>query len=541
MSVIGLAVPLVMMEQLVRDATTTLAPDIQRTFQLDDAMLIAVLAFGGVALTLFGPLAAWIADRVRRRWVIVVSASLGTLAMVGAFFATEVWQIFVALTVAGLAGAYSNPVFGTMIAEAYPIEGRGRVYSFHAMATPLGQLLGPTLAGSIAALSGAGENAWRYAYLGLAVPYAILVILTIVVLKEPPRGGRAYAAATQGAMAWEKPIGVFAAFKRLVKIRAFLFLCLGIGSLGLALYAVPIQFSLLLGDTYQLDALQRGLIFSPHAGAGHHRDDHRRPPVRPAVHHQPGADNAPGDHRHRRLRSADRVRYLGRAAVGAAHRLRARHDVQRTDPRLGECDHRVGHPAAVRRAVVRSDDAVHLPHGRIRRRRSSRASSPAASAPGSPLPSRSDLRPLAAGFFYWRGSRHITADSRRVAGVAAELDKEASPSEHRSFRLDGKVVIVTGRQLRHRRRHCTRRRGSGCLGRAGGPLAGAARRRGGGDRRERPSRSPPTSPPTMLRPRWWTPRSPSSDGSTCSCTRPGCTGWRRSPTRPTPSWMSTGT
>lgn len=261
-SVIGLAVPLVMMEQLVRDATTTLAPDIQRTFQLDDAMLIAVLAFGGVALTLFGPLAAWIADRVRRRWVIVAFATLGTLSMLGAFFSTEVWQIFIAMTLAGLAGAYSNPVFGSMIAEAYPPEGRGRIYSFHAMATPLGQLLGPTLAGTIAALSGAGENAWRYAYLGLAIPYAILVLSTIFFLKEPPRGGRAYASATGGAMAWEKPIGVFAAFRKLIKIRTFLFLCLGIGSLGLALYAVPIQISLLFGDTYQLDALQRGLIFS---------------------------------------------------------------------------------------------------------------------------------------------------------------------------------------------------------------------------------------------------------------------------------------
>lgn len=261
-AILALAVPLVMMEQLVRDATTTLAPDIQRTFQLPDWGLIAVLGFSGVALTVGGPIAAYFADRMRRRYLVFAFAALGTLALIGAFFSTEIWQIFVCLSLTGLAGAYSNPVFGSLIAEAYPAEGRGKVYSFHAMATPLGQLIGPTLAGSIAVLAGAGPESWRYAYLGLALPYAILAISSLVFLKEPPRGGAAYAAATGSSQTWEKPIGFFAAFRRMVKIRTYLFLCMGIGSLGLALYAVPIQISLLFEGEYQLDALQRGLIFS---------------------------------------------------------------------------------------------------------------------------------------------------------------------------------------------------------------------------------------------------------------------------------------
>jgi len=261
-AILALAVPLVMMEQLVRDATTTLAPDIQRTFQLEDWALIAVLGFSGVALTVGGPFAAFLADRMRRRYLVTAFAAMGTLALVGAFFATEIWQIFVCLTLTGLAGAYSNPVFGSLIAEAYPAEGRGKVYSFHAMATPLGQLIGPALAGTIATLAGAGPDSWRYAYLGLALPYAILAISSLLFLKEPPRGGALYAAATGNSQTWEKPIGFFAAFRRMVKIRTYLFLCMGIGSLGLALYAVPIQVSLLLEAEYQLDALQRGLVFS---------------------------------------------------------------------------------------------------------------------------------------------------------------------------------------------------------------------------------------------------------------------------------------
>ncbi|MFI6287178.1 MFS transporter [Streptomyces sp. NPDC051018] len=271
-----LAVPLVVMEQLSREATSTLAPDIRNTFGISDAAFVATAGFTGVALVLGGVPMAWLAVRVNRKYLVVVSATVGTLSLVGAGLAQNVWQLFVAYAFTGLAAAYSNPVFGSLIADAYPVEGRGRIYSLHATATPIGQAVGPALAGSISGIAGDGGESWRWAYIGLAVPYALLAIAAAVFLKEPARGGADRplpTAGTGGAEAGsgtgasgpgyeETPIGIFRGFRQMMKVRTFLYMCLGIGVLGLALFTVPVQMSLLLGDEYGFDAVDRGLIFS---------------------------------------------------------------------------------------------------------------------------------------------------------------------------------------------------------------------------------------------------------------------------------------
>jgi MFS family permease len=264
-SICLLAVPLVVMEQLSREATSTLAPDIRNTFGISDAAFVATAGFTGVALVLGGIPMAWLAVRVNRKKLVVVSAVVGTLSLIGAGLAQNVWQLFAAYAFTGLAAAYSNPVFGSLIADAYPVEGRGRIYSLHATATPIGQAVGPALAGALAGVSGDGAESWRWAYIGLAVPYALLAIAAAVFLKEPQRGGPRRPAKdgeAAGPAREERPIGIFQGFRRMMKVRTFLFMCLGIGVLGLALFTVPVQMSLLLGDEYRFDALDRGLIFS---------------------------------------------------------------------------------------------------------------------------------------------------------------------------------------------------------------------------------------------------------------------------------------
>ncbi|GLF98515.1 MFS transporter [Streptomyces yaizuensis] len=249
-----LAVPLVVMEQLGREATSTLAPDIQAAFGVGDAVFVAAAGFTGVALTLGGLPMAWLAVRVNRKHLVVASAAVGTLSLVGAGLAQNMGQLFAAYACTGLAAAYSNPVFGSLIADAYPAGGRGRIFALHATATPIGQAVGPAFAGSVAALAGGGD-AWRWAYLALAVPYALLTVAAAVLLKDPGRGAPDH---RPGAA----PVGVVRAFRLMTRVRTFLFMCLGIGVLGLALFTVPVQMSLLLGEEYGFDAFERGLLFS---------------------------------------------------------------------------------------------------------------------------------------------------------------------------------------------------------------------------------------------------------------------------------------
>ncbi|MGW4199504.1 MFS transporter [Streptomyces sp. NPDC004726] len=286
-----LAVPLVVMEQLSREATSTLAPDIRNAFGISDAAFVATAGFTGVALVLGGVPMAWLAVRVNRKKIVVVSAAVGTVSLIGAGLAQNVWQLFAAYAFTGFAAAYSNPVFGSLIADAYPVEGRGRIFSLHATATPIGQAIGPALAGAIAAFAGSGDESWRWAYIGLALPYALLAVAAAVFLKEPERGqadrlsmadgqdegasesteGNARegtegnASGNTGGRAGgpeQPPVGIFRGFRQMMKVRTFLFMCLGIGVLGLALFTVPVQMSLLLGDEYGFDAFDRGLTFS---------------------------------------------------------------------------------------------------------------------------------------------------------------------------------------------------------------------------------------------------------------------------------------
>lgn len=262
---IVLAVLLVVVEQLSREATNVNGPDLQRWFGISDTKLVGIASLGGVALVMGAIPIAALADRMPRNRIVAVSGTFGALALVGAGLAQNTFQLFLAFSLLGFATAYSNPVFGSLIADAYPIEGRGRMFSIHATATPLGLALGPFVAGTIANLAG-GPEGWRWAYLALAVPVGLLALGAFFLLPEPPRGQFEQTAVLGGVMEEkvrpELPVTISIAYARLRKVKTFYFMCMGIGALGLALITVPIQLSLLLEDEYGYGPFTRGVILS---------------------------------------------------------------------------------------------------------------------------------------------------------------------------------------------------------------------------------------------------------------------------------------
>ncbi|RNL62510.1 MFS transporter [Nocardioides marmoriginsengisoli] len=262
---ITLAVLLVVVEQLSREATNVLGPDIQSWFGISDTKLIGLASFGGLALIMGAIPIAALADRLPRNRIVAVSGIFGALSLIGAGLAQNTFHLFLAFTLLGAATAYSNPVFGSLIADAYPIEGRGRMFSLHATATPLGLALGPFVAGTIANLAG-GPEGWRWGYLALAAPLAVLALAAAFFLPEPPRGQFEQTAVLGGVMEQkvrpELPVTISIAYQRLRKVKTFYFMCMGIGALGLALITVPLQLSLLLEDEYGYGPFTRGWILS---------------------------------------------------------------------------------------------------------------------------------------------------------------------------------------------------------------------------------------------------------------------------------------
>ncbi|HUP74250.1 MAG TPA: ATP-binding protein [Acidimicrobiales bacterium] len=248
-----------------RVAIAVLAPDIQNTLNVSDTVLIGIASFGGIALVLGAIPLAWLADRLKRVRIVGFATIFWGLGVFFQGLAVNPFQMFCARAFTGLGQSSHLPVHSALLADAYPVQARGRVFAVDGMARPLGLLAGPFLAGFIADTAG-GDEGWRWAFYIFAIPPILLGLITFF-LKEPARGhneqlmvlGTELEPANTGK---ELPVSISSAFARLKKIRTFYYICVGIGTLGFALVAAPIQISKLLEESYGKEAFDRGWIIS---------------------------------------------------------------------------------------------------------------------------------------------------------------------------------------------------------------------------------------------------------------------------------------
>ena len=252
-------------------AIRVLAPDIQASLDISDTVLIGVLGFAGVMVVLGAVPMAALADRVARVRIIPVASAFWAATVFLSGLVVNPFQLFWTNAGTGLGQAYRLPVSNSLLVDAYPIAARSRIFAFEALGRPVGQLLGPLIVGGTAAIAGGAEG-WRAAFFVVAVP-PLLAAAASLILKEPERGrfeqeavfgprrSRPTEAEARGASR-ELPVTVGAAFARLRKIKTFYYLATGVGVLGFALIALPIQFNLLLEDKYGLGPLERGVVES---------------------------------------------------------------------------------------------------------------------------------------------------------------------------------------------------------------------------------------------------------------------------------------
>jgi ABC-type branched-subunit amino acid transport system ATPase component/sugar phosphate permease len=257
---------LTMAEQFERVALGVLAPDVQDTLDVSDTTLIGIAAFSGIALVLGAIPLAWLADRMSRVRIVWI-ASLGwAAASVLNGLVVNPFQMFCTRVMIGFGQAYSLPVFASLLTDTYPIQGRSRVFSAYFVAQPVGTLIGPFAAGAIAEAAG-GPEGWRWVFFCFAVPPAVLGIVASFVLRDPPRGHFEQELVLGGQLERpptgpDLPVSMSAAYQRMKKIKTFYFICVGIGVLGFALVAVPVQLGLLLEDEYGYGAFTRGWMTS---------------------------------------------------------------------------------------------------------------------------------------------------------------------------------------------------------------------------------------------------------------------------------------
>ena len=246
-----------LIDNLDRAAFITLAPDIRDTFGLSQA---AINGINGVAaiLVVAGAIPfAVLADRGRRVRLAALAAALwSALTFCTAIVASAV-QLTVVRIFSGLGQAAIEPVHGSLLADYYPVEVRGRIYGLHQSSQPSASILGPVLAGGVAALVG-GTAGWRWAFV-VITPLGAVAAYAVSRLSEPVRGGME---ATEHAPAPELTVPLATAVRRLMAIRSLRYLYLGIGVLGFGLVSGPVLISQFFETEWGVGSFGRGVIFS---------------------------------------------------------------------------------------------------------------------------------------------------------------------------------------------------------------------------------------------------------------------------------------
>lgn len=241
-------------DNLDRNAFVTLAPDLRRTFDLSQAAMNGIAGVSSVLVVLAALPFAVLADRssrVRLAWLAATFWSALTLLTAAAGNALH---LTLARTASGIGQAAIDPVHSSLLTDYYPAQARGRIFSIHGAGAPIAGVIGPALAGIVAAAAG-----WRWAFIVL-VPIGLAVAFLAFRLKEPVRGQVDLVARTPATATPAVPFrqGV----RILLRIPTLRALYLSIGTLGFGLVGAPILMSQYFESDLGLGAAERGLILA---------------------------------------------------------------------------------------------------------------------------------------------------------------------------------------------------------------------------------------------------------------------------------------
>jgi ABC-type branched-subunit amino acid transport system ATPase component/predicted MFS family arabinose efflux permease len=240
-----------------------LAPDIQDSLGLSTTTISVVAALAGFTVFVAALPLGVLGDRMRRTAIAGLSTLLWAAASVLTAMCQVAWQLVLVRVVSGIGKANEGPVHGSLLADAYPPRGRGKIFALHRAGLPVGILVGPAVLGGLATLGGSHDG-WRWAFVGIAVPAVLLGAGTL--LLPEPRRGRFEQLEVLGQNVAVQPIHgsvtLEAAFARLKKVRTFYMIMVSLGAFGFALTTVPIYLNLILDHEFGLGVGERGLIAS---------------------------------------------------------------------------------------------------------------------------------------------------------------------------------------------------------------------------------------------------------------------------------------
>jgi ABC-type branched-subunit amino acid transport system ATPase component/predicted MFS family arabinose efflux permease len=240
-------------------AIGVLIPQIRSDFGVDVTFIGTVGAVAGIVITLLTLPLGYVADRVRRVWMLRAGTVLTAASIAATGLVTGPASFVAARLGNGVAQGIATPASFPLTADYFPPRSRAQVFSVSFAAVQLGVILGPTLAGV------AGDRiGWRATLLILGGVAVIVSFLTFL-LREPVRGQydrpdpSVPVAAPPGFAEAYRAAASIGTLRRLWYCQPF------IGVRGVFAYVI---LPIFLTDVYQLSSTQLGLILTLNGVSG---------------------------------------------------------------------------------------------------------------------------------------------------------------------------------------------------------------------------------------------------------------------------------
>jgi len=128
------------------------------------------------------PVFGTLGDRKRRPPLVAVGVAIWSLATAAGGLARSFAQLFVARSMVGIGEAAYGTIAPAILADHYPVERRGRIFSIFFAAIPIGSAAGYVLGGLMDQRFG-----WRAAFFIAGAPGLLLAVLCLA-LSDPERG-----------------------------------------------------------------------------------------------------------------------------------------------------------------------------------------------------------------------------------------------------------------------------------------------------------------------------------------------------------------
>ncbi|HUR77090.1 MAG TPA: MFS transporter [Acidimicrobiales bacterium] len=246
-------------DELDRAAFNILLPEIRDHFGLSNEGALGVVALLSPVAVLVGLPLAFYADRLRRSRIAVGGAAVwGAFSFLTAL-APNLPSLVVARAGSGMGKAVNYPTHNSLLADYYPVDVRAKVFAFHQSANSVGNIIGPAVAGILAA-----AFSWRAPFVAFAFFTGAFVLLGMR-LKDPVRGIQdrlAVGADAETAAIADVPPKFGESWRLLYTVVTLRRLYFSLPLLAGSIIGLQSVMALFYEEVYGLDTVERGIVFA---------------------------------------------------------------------------------------------------------------------------------------------------------------------------------------------------------------------------------------------------------------------------------------